>query len=123
MVIKDKLEMASTLAISWLKNNFMKANASKFQAICLSRENFSIDFEIDNQKIQSESVVKLLGINIDNKLILTAMYQLSAERQQNKLMHSKDYANTLITQVNSENMNHLSRLILSIVQLYEILSQ
>jgi len=100
----------------------MKANASKFQAIFLSRENVSIDFEIDNQKIQSESVVKLLGINIDNKLILTAMYQLSAERQQNKLMHSKDYANTLITQVNSENMNHLSRLILSIVQLYIILS-
>ena len=46
----------------------MKANASKFQAIFLSRENVSIDFEIDNQKIQSESVVKLLGINIDNKL-------------------------------------------------------
>ena len=46
----------------------MKANAFKFQAIGLSRENVSIDFEIDNQKIQSESVVKLLGINIDNKL-------------------------------------------------------
>ena len=46
----------------------MKANASKFKAICLSRENVSRDFEIDNLIIQSESVINLLGINIDNKL-------------------------------------------------------
>ena len=82
----------------------MKANASKFQAICLSRENVSIDFEIDNHVIQSDSVVK--------------------QKQQSKLMFSKDYVNKLITQVNLKKyMNHLSHLFLSIVHLYMILSQ
>ena len=35
-IIKDKLEKAATCAISWFKGNFMQANASKFQAICIS---------------------------------------------------------------------------------------
>ena len=82
----------------------MKANASKFQAICLSRENVSIDFEIDNHVIQSDSVVK--------------------QKQQSKLMFSKDYVNKLITQVNLKKyMNNLSHLFLSTVHLYMILSQ
>ena len=46
----------------------MKANLSKFQAICISRDNINIDFDIVEQLIKSETNVKLLGINRDNKL-------------------------------------------------------
>ena len=46
----------------------MKANPSKFQAICLSKENVSIDFEIGSHVIKSDTTVKLLGVNFDNKL-------------------------------------------------------
>lgn len=46
----------------------MKANPSKFQAICMSRDNIEIEFTVENNKIKTESVVKLLGIHIDNKL-------------------------------------------------------
>ena len=46
----------------------MKANPSKFQAICLSRDNINIDFDIGGKLIKSETNVKSLGINKDNKL-------------------------------------------------------
>ena len=67
-IIKDKLEKAATCAISWFKGNFMQANASKFQAICISRQNITIDYAINDNIIKSEKCVKLLGINIDDKL-------------------------------------------------------
>ena len=67
-IIKEKLEQASTQAVKWFHVNFMKANPSKFQAICISRDNINIDFDIGGQLIKSETNIKLLGINIDNKL-------------------------------------------------------
>ena len=67
-IIKEKLEQASTQAVKWFHVNFMKANPSKFQASCTSRDNINIDFDIGGQLIKSETNVKLLGINIDNKL-------------------------------------------------------
>ena len=67
-IIKEKLEQATLQAVKWFHVNFMKTNPSKFQAICISRDNINIDFDIGGQLIKSETNVKLLGINIDNKL-------------------------------------------------------
>ncbi len=36
-VIKIHLELASEVAIQWFKDDFMKANASNFQVLCISR--------------------------------------------------------------------------------------
>ena len=51
-----------------LNDNFMKANPSKFQALCISQENAKLELTIDGTTIKSENVVKLLGIHIDDKL-------------------------------------------------------
>ena len=67
-IIKSTLEQASQQAMRWFNVNFMKANPSKFQAICLRKENVSIDFEIGSHVIKSDTTVKLLGVNFDNKL-------------------------------------------------------
>ena len=66
--IKLTLEHASRTALCWFKNNYMKANTSKFQAICFSKDDISIQYEIDGSKVNSESTVKLLGVHIDRKL-------------------------------------------------------
>ena len=67
-IIKQTLEDASEQAIQWFNVNFMKANPSKFQAICISKDEKTIEFCINNNIIKSEPSVKLLGINIDAKL-------------------------------------------------------
>ena len=67
-IVKNKLEDASLQAVRWFDANYMKANPSKFQAICISRSEINVNFQIGNHNINSEKVVKLLGVNIDEKL-------------------------------------------------------
>ena len=61
------LTSESQLAVKWFKQNFMEANASKFQALILNCKD-SIVFNIDNEEITSEQSVKLLGVHLDYKL-------------------------------------------------------
>ena len=68
LLVKEKLELASEQAITWFKSNYMKANPDKFQAICFSRNNAQVDFQIETNTIKNNEVVKLLGLNIDKKL-------------------------------------------------------
>ena len=68
VVIKAKLEEASSIAIKWFHDNYMKANPSKFQAICFSKSNLSMDIKIAQNTIKTEHNVKLLGVELDNKL-------------------------------------------------------
>ncbi len=69
-VIKKDLELASEVAIKWFKDNFMKANASIFQALCASRDTNTpiLELCIDGVVIRSELHVKLLGVHIDQRL-------------------------------------------------------
>ena len=67
-VVKSKLEDASLQAVKWFDANYMKANPSKFQAICISRNDITINFQIDNHCINTEKIVKLLGVHIAEKL-------------------------------------------------------
>ena len=45
-VIKAQFEHASEIAITWFSRNIMKANPSKFQAICFSKDYNSFDLAI-----------------------------------------------------------------------------
>ncbi len=68
-VVKDVLEKSSTIAIRWFRVNHMKANPGKFQAMVLSRANhINLTFEIGNTVIKPSTSVRLLGVNIDEKL-------------------------------------------------------
>jgi hypothetical protein len=68
--IKVDLEFAAKVAVKWFNNNFMKANASKFQVLCASRHaNLpALELSIDGLLLYSEPHVKLLGVYIDKQL-------------------------------------------------------
>ena len=51
-----------------VKDKYMKANASKFQAICFSKHDIKLDIYIDGNSIKTEDTVKLLGVHLDSKL-------------------------------------------------------
>ena len=62
----------------------MIINTSKFQAMVINRfgkmEN-KHEMYIENKKITLEHSVRLLGIEMDNQLILTIMYEHYAKKQ------------------------------------------
>ncbi len=80
-VIKKDLDLASEVTIQWFKDNFMKANASKFQALCVNRDINPpiLELCIDGVVITSELHAKLLGVHIDQRLSfnyhITEMYK------------------------------------------------
>ncbi len=72
-VITAELEVASEVAIQSFKENFMQANASKFQALCVSKAVNPpiLELFIDGIIVRSEPRVKLFGIHIDQRLTFT----------------------------------------------------
>lgn len=74
----------------------MKVNPSKFQVICISRNNTSLELEIGSDSIRSEKIVKLLGIHIDDKLDFnnhTSIVCKKAARQINALQRLAKHLN------------------------------
>ena len=93
-LVKEKLEKASEQAVTWFKSNYMKANPSKFQAICLSRDNQQIQLKVEDSIIESEPVVKLLGVYIDQNLNFNhhvSIISKKAARQVNALQRICKY--------------------------------
>ena len=69
VVLKKVLEAESCIFIDcfFFFKNFMKANPTKFQAICIGKnahENIA-SFKVDSVEIKCEETVTLLGVNID----------------------------------------------------------
>ena len=66
-VMKKVLEDESCTLIDWFFKNFMKANPSKFQAICMGKNAHDgiTSFNIGSTEIKCDNNVTLLGINID----------------------------------------------------------
>ena len=65
------LQSECETAINWLHNNKMIVNPDKFQVILLDKgrsDNINIEVEIGKGKISSTSSVKLLRVDIDDKL-------------------------------------------------------
>ena len=64
------LEKESQAAIDWFVSNKMIVDPDKFQAIAIKRSNkmkYSYSLSINQEVINSENCVKLLGVEIDNK--------------------------------------------------------
>jgi hypothetical protein len=68
--VKEILTQESKVAIDWFKMNMMEANPNKFQVMLLSKSQNVSDFslDIDGNTLMGEDNVKLLGVNIDNRL-------------------------------------------------------
>ena len=69
--LKRILDDAAVEAIKWLDANEMIANADTFKIIIVKKPSMKIDdfnITVGNQEIKPSSSVKLLGVDIDNKL-------------------------------------------------------
>ena len=61
-----KLEDNTSEIVKWLRNNYMKSNTDKNHLIVTNCDKACIT--IDNNVIEANTSVKLLGVTIDNKL-------------------------------------------------------
>ncbi len=90
-MLENKLSIASQAAIKWFKDNFMKANAPKFQVAFFSKDKeiTGISIRLGDVELHSTDCTKLLGVHVDRHL--TFNYHVSelcrkAARQVNCLM-------------------------------------
>ena len=82
------LETESQKAIEWFKLNEMIVNPDKFQAIIVKKNakiKDSYPLKINDQIINSENSVKLLGIEIDNKLSFDKHISTLSKKASNQL--------------------------------------
>ena len=63
--MRYKLEKS---AIEWFRTNYFKLNTDKCKLIVGGRKSHSITARVGTSLVEEVSSVKLLGINIDNKL-------------------------------------------------------
>ena len=66
-----KLEHECEVALTWFRNNKTMVSPNKIQAILLNKSksaHVKATMNIGDEKIESPSAVKLLGIEIDDKL-------------------------------------------------------
>ena len=69
--LKQILENAAKEALKWLDSNEMIANPDKFKVIVLKKPSIKTDnisITVGNQQIKPDASVKLLGVDIDDKL-------------------------------------------------------
>ena len=93
------LERELSRAIYWYKINSMVANPGKFQAMFLGTHNDNICLRVEGVTIQTSSIVKLLGVQLDCKLNFQTHVQTlckSASQKINALMRVLDPSLTLI---------------------------
>ena len=82
------LEQDSQAAIDWFKINEMVVNPDKFQAIVITkncRMKDSYALIINNQTINSENCVKLLGIETDNTISFNKQISTICKKSSNQL--------------------------------------
>ena len=87
-IVISTSEEESQVAIEWFKLNEMIVNRDKFQAIIIkknSKMKDSYPLNINYQKINSENCVKLLGIEIDNKLCFEQHISTLCKKASNQL--------------------------------------
>ena len=75
-IVSSRLQNQGKLAMSWYRNNFLLANTEKFQCLTINPRNIDSDkqneaLEIEDQIIINTSQIKLLGVEIDDKLNFT----------------------------------------------------
>ena len=68
-MLLDTLEKETSIVLCWFKVNEMKSNNDKCHLIVAKHDNVSVT--INNEIIEGEEFVKLLGINVDNRLTIS----------------------------------------------------
>lgn len=98
--VLQALQMDTSNAIKWFAENFMQANAEKFQFLLmkplLTTDLIPDHIVIDNTRIQREENIKFLGITIDDKLkfdVHVANLCIKAGNQLNVLYRFKNIFN------------------------------
>ena len=66
--VLDKLENCSELAIAWFKSNYMKLNEEKCELLVCSYHFEQLWIKVGDNKTWEKSLVKLLGVTINNEL-------------------------------------------------------
>ena len=72
-IASSRLQYQGNLAMSWYRDNFLLANTEKFQFLPINPRNIHSDkqteiLQIEDQIITNTSQIKLLGVEIDDKL-------------------------------------------------------
>ena len=70
-VVLGKLENCRELAIAWFKSNYMKLNEEKCELLVCGYRFGQLWIKIGDNKTWEKSLVKFLGVTIDNELNLT----------------------------------------------------
>ena len=76
-IASSRLQYQGKLAMSWYRDNFLHANTEKFQRLIINPRNNDSDkqteaLQIEDQIISNTSQIKLLGVEIDDKLTFTS---------------------------------------------------
>ena len=76
-IASSRLKYQGKLAMSWYRDNFLLANTEKFQCLTINPRNIDSDkqteaLQIEDQIIANTSQIKLLGVEIDDKLNFTS---------------------------------------------------
>ena len=79
-LIKETLEI-----LKWYDQNSLVANPAKFQVIFPGSPNLEIELNLNGYLLNSSSNVKLLGINIDDKLMFLPHVKELTKRANNKI--------------------------------------
>ena len=76
-IASSRLQYQGKLAMSWYRDNFLLANTEKFQCLTINPRNIDSGkhteaLQIEDQIIANTSQIKLLGVEIDDKLNFTS---------------------------------------------------
>ena len=89
-VLTDQLVTDVNEIIKWFEGNYLDANPDKFQCLSLGTRGEIPSISIKGSTIDSESTIKIIGVNIDNKLKFSEHISsmcISASRQLNALKY------------------------------------
>ena len=79
--IKENLTFDMKNILLWFRTNSLKSNAGKFQFMILNRKNHRRQRMVTNFiTVKESNEVILLGITIDNKLVLKNIWRIYAEQ-------------------------------------------
>ena len=94
--VQLKLCHNATVMLEWFQSNYMQANPSKFQLIIFSKDTLACELKINEGTIiHSQPTVKLLGVNIDDKLSFDDHVTLLCEKAHKKIIVSARVSTSL----------------------------
>jgi len=90
-IASSRLQYQGKLAMSWYRDNFLLANTEKLKCLTINPRNIDLDkqteaLQIEDQIITNTSQIKLLEVDIDDKLNFTSHISNICKKQVKKLV-------------------------------------